>query len=743
MPALPYVIASGDAVGGEDGSLGILEYGRTLWRHKGVFVLIVLLAVFLAAGISYFQPRVYQSVASVQIQGLNDNFLNLKDIDPTAAPTNSMSTESYVATQVEILKEDSLIERVVKQLKLDQHPEFTRNTGFSEKLAQLMHWQTASASQPLQQALKVSKENLKIVPPRQGQIIRIMYDAEDPRLAADFANGLVQVFIDQNVESRWHAAQQIKEWLRPQLDELRAKLEKSQNQLQAYANAAGLTITDGQENVATERLRLIQAELARAQAERMAKEPLYALSQSGQTEGISDNAAVREYQLRLTELRRQLADLESLLKPENYKVVRLKAQVAELEAASQRATANVHKRVENEYEAAQKREALLTKAYSRQAALVSDLQAKMMNYNTLKHDADTTRQVYDAMLQKVNEAGVASAIRPSNIRLVSPAHPASQPYKPNVPLNLGIGLFAGLVLGVGCVMLLEQTNRRLCVPGDAAVSPLLTELGAIPTGQRLQSFAARLLGSGDKDLSIERVTWEHKDSDMSESFRAVLASILLPARNGDAPRVLVITSPQPGEGKTTVASNLAIALAEIKHRVLLIDGDLRRPRLHKVFDVANSWGLSDLLCEKDAAVELPIEQLVKKTSVPNLCLLPSGPGPDGIFNYLYSPRMLRLFSRFREEFDHVLVDAPPCLEYADARILARNADGVILVFRANKTDKKTALAVVDQLMRDRIPIAGTILNDWDPKSGGTYGDYTYPRAYRRHGDNHSLLAFGA
>ena len=244
-------------------------------------------------------------------------------------------------------------------------------------------------------------------------------------------------------------------------------------------NAAGLTITDGQENVATERLRLIQAELARAQAERMAKEPLYALSQSGQTEGISDNAAVREYQLRLTELRRQLADLESLLKPENYKVVRLKAQVAELEAASQRETANVHKRVENEYEAAQKREALLTKAYSRQAALVSDLQAKMMNYNTLKHDADTTRQVYDAMLQKVNEAGVASAIRPSNIRLVSPAHPASQPYKSNVPLNLGIGLFAGLVLGVGCVMLLEQTNRRLCVPGDAAVSPLLTELGAI------------------------------------------------------------------------------------------------------------------------------------------------------------------------------------------------------------------------------------------------------------------------
>src|SRR5437899_6828167 len=211
----------------------------------------------------------------------------------------------------------------------------------------------------------------------------------------------------------------------------------------------------------------------------------------------------------------------------------------------------------------------------------------MARYQTLKHEVETTRQAYDAMLQKVNEAGVASAIRPTNIRMVGPAEPATQPYKPNLPLNIGIGLFAGLVMGVGCVMLLEQTNRRLVMPGDTAIAPLLVELGAIPAAPRLNGLATRLLRSGTKNGTTpegltERITWEQKDSEFSESFRNVLASILLPANSGETPRVLVVTSPQPGEGKTTVASNLAIALAEIKHRVLLIDGDLRKPRLHTI-----------------------------------------------------------------------------------------------------------------------------------------------------------------
>ena len=229
-----------------------------------------------------------------------------------------------------------------------------------------------------------------------------------------------------------------------------------------------------------------------------------------------------------------------------------------------------------------------------------------------------------------------------------------------------------------------------------------------------------LPSSSDDESCTQRVALERQCSGLSESFRATLASILSSGRNGHHPRVLVVTSPRPSEGKTIVVSNLGRALAEISNKVLLIDGDMRRPQLHKVFDQANSFGLSDILREKNAIDELPLDVLVKKTAVPHLYLLPSGAGTDNIFGLLYSGRMSGLLPRFREEFDYVLVDAPPCLEFADARIMAQYAEGLLLVVRANQTDKRTAQAAVQRLQLDGIPVMGVILNRWDAARGYRY-----------------------
>jgi len=730
----------------EEAEITPADYLQTLWHRKWTVGGMILLGVLIGGGIAYMQPRVYQGQASVEIQDVNENFLNLKDIDPTAA-TRTANDDAYVQTQAEILQQDSLIEQVVKKLNLDQRPDYAPHPGWNDRIRALLALPPVRQPAALTYAVQVAKKNLQVVPPRQGRLVKIIYDSTDPQLSADFPNTLVEVFAAQNVESRWHAAEQVKQWLNPQLQDIKTQLERDQAALVAYTRSAGLLITDGQENVATQKLRLLQASLAQAQAERISREPLYSMSKQGQTDGIADNPTAKIYEVKLSDLRQKLSDLQSLYTPENPKVTQLKGQIDELQGSLNRETANTHRRVENEYEASRQRETLLAAAYNTQSGLVADLSTKLEHYNTLKHQLDTTRQVYDSMLQKVSEARIASAIRPTNVRLVGPAEPPAQPYKPNVPLNVGIGLFAGMIFGVGCAMLLEQSNRRIRAPGDTVtLSPLLTELGAIPPAPRLAALGSRLLGSSSgKEGLVERIAWEQKDSEFSESFRAVLASILLPSRNGESPRVFVVTSPRPGEGKTTVSSNLAIALAEIKHRVLLIDGDLRRPRLHGIFDVANTTGLSDLLCEKESVLDLPTEQLVQKTSIPNLFLIPSGPGPDGIFNHLYSPRMVRLLARLREDFDHVIIDAPPTLEFADARVLARSSDGVILVFRANQTDRRTALAVVDQLVRDRIPILGTVLNDWNPKSSGGYGDYSSYRSRYGYGSRETqvMLAHGA
>ena len=340
-------------------------------------------------------------------------------------------------------------------------------------------------------------------------------------------------------------------------------------------------------------------------------------------------------------------------------------------------------------------------------------------------EVDANRRFYEAMLQKANDARMASVVNQSNILLIAPAEPAPRPYKPNLQLNLALGTLGGLVLAIGWVLLQEQNTPALHAPGEAGTYLSLPELGAIPN----DGAGSICLGSSAqrKACALKGLCWSRRLRLCRSRFGARWHRSS--PRNGESPHVLVVTSSRPMEGKTTVVSNLGIALAEIGGKVLLIDGDMRRPKLHRIFDQANGWGLSDLLREGSATNELPRDVPVNKTAIPHLYLLPSGVSTDNIFGLLYSGRMSQILSRFREEFDYVLVDAPPCLEFADARNMARYADGLVLVVRANYTDRKTAQAAVQRLDCDGIRVTGVILNRWDPSRSDLYG---YP-AFRTPG----------
>jgi polysaccharide biosynthesis transport protein len=350
--------------------------------------------------------------------------------------------------------------------------------------------------------------------------------------------------------------------------------------------------------------------------------------------------------------------------------------------------------------------------------------ARFTSHKMLNLELDANRRFYETMLQRVNDSRIAAAVPESNIRLLGPARAALQPYKPNWPLNLAIGMFAGLILSAGWVMLREQSNLFLRTPGEAGMYLTLPELGAIPQAANPSLLWHGPRQSSDVGLAIERAAVDQL-SGLSESFRATLASILSSARHSVNSPILVFTSAQAAEGKTTVVSNLGIGLAEIGSKVLMIDGDTRRPQLHKVFGQANSWGLSDVLREKNAIEDLPLDVIVKRTSVPGLYLLPSGVCVDNIFALLWSGRMARLFPRFRQEFDYVLVDAPPCLEFADARIMARYADQLLLVVRANYTDRRMAQAAVQRLLLDGNRMMGVILNRWNPTQSDMYRYVSY------------------
>jgi len=346
--------------------------------------------------------------------------------------------------------------------------------------------------------------------------------------------------------------------------------------------------------------------------------------------------------------------------------------------------------------------------------------ASDLTLDVLEREFDANRHFYEVMQQRVNDAAVAAAVRQPTVRVISRAEPAAYPYRPNLLVNAAIGLFGSLLIAIGWVMLQEQTSTVVRSPGEAAMYLTVPELGAIPRVRASQFGPGRIAAHFQQNpMSADP---GFLDFNLTESFRSTLTSILSEHKNGDAPRSFVVTSASPMEGKTTVVSNLGIVLAEIGKKVLLIDGDLRRPRLHKVFGHANSWGLTDILRERNAIEGLPLEALVKKTSIPNLYLLPSGPCTDNIFGLLYAGRLSSLLPRFREEFEFVLIDAPPCLQFADARIMARYTEQLVLVVRANTTARRTAQHALERLRLDGIPVMGVILNNWVPE----YPRYRYP-----------------
>jgi len=733
-----YVEVPAPETGAEPEGPTLLDYWRILKRHKGTLALFALSGVAAAILFSLPQTPVYQAKMTLEILNLNENVLNRRQLEPTEAPAGS--PELDIRTQVRILQSEALVERVLSKVGNEQAAEEAGGRG------RVSAWREALGLKPPAEPgpqARVSRAlgNLKAQVLPQTRLVEVKFDSTDPEAAAKFLNVLAAEFIEQNLEVRWETTQKTGEWLTRQLQELKIKLERAEDELQRYARTAGLMFTAEKDNVAEEKLRQLQEELSKAQADRVAKQARYEQARAAPPETlpeILEDSTLASQSSRLTDLRRELAELETTLTASHPKVRKVQAQITALENSFERQRRNVLERIRNEFEAAERRERLLARDYEAQSKVVSDQAARAVHYNILKREVDTQRSLYEAMLQRVKEYGIASAMQASNVRVVDKAKPPHFPYKPNYPLNSALGLMLGLMLGVGFVLIRERADRTIQAPGEVSLWLDAPELGVIPCAHRhsgLLGYCRHRRGKeeggkrpeGKTGLEVELATANRSGALLAESFRATLTSILFSSKNGHAPKVLVFTSPNPREGKTSMVSNLGLALAEIHRRVLLVDADLRKPRLHEIFDVPNDYGLGDLL-----SGETPPEGregAIVETSHPGLFVAPAGKQAAGsAANLLYSPRFAEFLAKAREEFDAVLIDTPPMLTMPDARVAGRLSDGVVLVVRSRQTTREMAQAAAQKLAEDGTVIVGTVLNDWDPKasSGGYYG---YHRGY--------------
>ena len=706
------------------------ELSSALSRRKTLVVLSVFLGLAVAAAVTIWSKPVYRASASLEVQGLNEDFLDLKNVD-SSAKSATFSAESYIQTQAEILQEDVLLERVVNRLRLAERPSFQPKPGALVALAGSLHFLPPMKEAEIERPLDLVRRKLLVTPSAHSRIIKISYESTDRQLSADLVNALTGEFIDYNLEARLNAANQIGRWLGPELQEMKDRLNRSESELSNSSQSSGLLLSSatGTESVAEEKLRNLQRELAASQADRIAKESLYRVVSTGPLDSLPaalDTPSLKENQIKLTDLRRQRAELSSIYTDDNYRVAKVQAQIEELEAAITRENQNIPKRVRSEYDAAMGRELMLAKAYDAQASAVGRQAGERIRFETLKRAVDSNRQIYESTLLKVNEAGIASAIKPSGVRLIGAATPPIRPHRPNLPLNLSIGMAAGLCVGLVSAASMERNRRVLRGPNELRDYLDVPLLGAIPAANDLSLHSTRRsLLQTRPEVHLELVSWEEKRSLLSESFQEILASLVY----SDSTRVLLVTSALPGEGKTTIASNLSIGLAQIGKRVLLVDGDLRRPRLHEIFNQPNTWGLSNALTEKNSLQDLPVSAIVKKTAIPGLSLLPSGPATEQLANLLYSPRMQDLMTHFRQEFDYIILDAPPALQFADSRILARYADAVAVVARANRTHPDTVREALERFRAVGVPILGTILNDFK-HSKADQSRYGYGYGYR-------------
>ena len=728
-PAYKHADSLGQDIGGPGSYDSLREHWQTVFRHRKTLLSFIVAGLVAAILISLIQTPIYRVRTSLEIQGTS--FVESKG--PNDTGSNNASPESYVETQVKLLQSETLLEHVIDKLKLQNEQPKTGWRALTSRIHHMFQFSDPSGLPEREKLIREIERNLTVRTSGNSRLLEVTYESPDPKGAADFANTLVSQFIELTQEERWKSAQGTAEWLTSHLDKMKAQLEQSETAMQEYARTSGLSFTSEKENLAESRLKELQDALDKAQADRIANQAKLEGAKSKPVDTLPevlDDTTMREYRQRLTDLQRQYAELSATLTPAHPKVQRVQAQIDELKSAVQRERSNVVHRIGNEYSAALRRETLLSKARDTQAKIVADQSEKAIHYDTLKRDVDSNRHLYEVMLQRVKEASLVAAMRDSNAIVVDRARPPLLPYRPSLPMNSAIGLCSGALFGFGFVLLRERVNRRISAPGDAQAYLDLPELGVIPLDE---SAIPRQISDGLrprrpvpalpewKPNGPELATWKRKPSMVAECARTTLTSILLPNENGEGPQVIVITSPCPGEGKTTVACNLSIAVAEIGRKVLLIEGDLRRPRLNSVFGVGNNWGLSDVLRGDGDLENVSVFHLVRETEVAGLYLLPGGSCGVTPANLFYSPRMATLLKKLRTEFDMILIDAPPMIHLADARVLGHLSDGVVLVIRSGQTTMDSALSASQRFAEDGTRVLGTILNSWDPKTAGGYG----------------------